>query len=309
MSDTNQGSGSKRIYLAIIALLLLINGVAGYLLFNENKQKEQKIAEVQKKDTEYKDLTNQFDAAKQELEGMKGKNSVLDSIVNARQAEIEKVQTELRTAQSRGNLTAAEVKKYKEIVMKMEADNADLQNKIKELTAKNEELTAKNLEVTKSLEKEKTTTASLSEEKKNLSKKVELGSLLQLQNLKVEGVHKRKSGKEVEKKSAKNVDYLKITFETGENKVLEKGTLTLYVRIINPKGETIAVADQGSGTLKLADGGGDVQYSRKVDMDWDQTNKKSPAIEWTQGIHFPGAFKVEVYQSGYLVGKGEVDLK
>jgi myosin heavy subunit len=308
MEESNQGSGSKKIYLAIIALLLLINGVAGYLLFNENKQKEEKIQEVQKKDTEFKDLSQQFDAAKQELESMKGKNAELDSIVNARQAAIEKVQNELRAAQSRGNLTAAEVKKYKDLVAKMESDNADLQKKIQELTSKNEELTAKNLEVTKSLEAEKSTTAALSEDKKNLSKKVELGSLLQLQNLKIEGEHKRKSGKEVAKTSAKKIDYLKITFETGENKVLEKGPLALYVRIINPKGETMAVADQGSGTLKLADGGGDVQYSKKVELDWDQTSKKV-SMDWSENIKVPGTFKVEVYQSGYLVGKGSVDLK
>lgn len=308
MEESNQGSGSKKIYLAIIALLLLINGVAGYLLFNENKQKEEKIQEVQKKDTEFKDLSQQFDAAKQELESMKGKNAELDSIVNARQAAIEKVQSELRAAQSRGNLTAAEVKKYKDLLAKMESDNADLQKKIQELTSKNEELTAKNLEVTKSLEAEKSTTAALSEDKKNLSKKVELGSLLQLQNLKIEGEHKRKSGKEVAKTSAKKIDYLKITFETGENKVLEKGPLALYVRIINPKGETMAVADQGSGTLKLADGGGDVQYSKKVELDWDQTSKKI-SMDWSENIKVPGTFKVEVYQSGYLVGKGSVDLK
>jgi hypothetical protein len=218
------------------------------------------------------------------------------------------VQSELKAAQSRGNLTAAEVKKYKDIVAKMESDNADLQKKIQELTAKNEELTVKNLEVTKSLEAEKNTTAALSADKQTLSKKVELGSLLQLQGLKVEGEHKRKSGKEVAKTSAKKIDYLKISFETGENKVLEKGPLVLYVRIINPKGETMAVADQGSGTLKLADGGGDVQYSKKVDLDWDQSSKKV-ALDWSQNIHAPGNYKVEIYQSGYLVGKGGVDLK
>jgi hypothetical protein len=45
-----------------------------------------------------------------------------------------------------------------------------------------------------------------------------------------------------------SIDYLKISFATGENKVLEPGNLALYLRIINPKGETITAADQGSGT-------------------------------------------------------------
>jgi myosin heavy subunit len=308
MEDNNQGSGSKKIYLAIIILLLLINGVAAYLLYNENKQKEEKIQLVQQKDTEMKGLNQQFETAKQDLESMKGKNVELDSIVNSRQAQIEKIQGELAAAQRRGNMSASELQKYKDMVAKVQADNADLQKKIEELTAKNQELTAANLEVTKNLEAEKTTTASLTEDKKNLSKKVELGSLLHIQSLKIEGEHKRKSGKEVAKSSSKKVDLLKISFATGDNKVLEKGNLSLYIRVINPKGETLAVADQGSGTLKLADGGGDVQYSKKIDIDWDQTSK-NVSLDWTENIKSAGTFKVEVYQSGYLVGQGSVELK
>jgi len=308
MEDNNQGNGSKRIYLAIIALLLLINGVAGYLLYNENKQKEEKITLVQQKDTEIKGLSQQLDSASHDLESMKGKNAELDSIVAEKQALIDQTKQQLAAAQRRGNMSAAEVQKYKDLVAKFQTDNAELQKKIDELTAQNQDLTAKNLQVTHSLEVEKNTTAALTEDKKNLSKKVELGSLLHLQNLTVTGDKKKKNGKEVTEKSAKKTDYLKISFETGDNKVLEKGKVTLYIRIINPKGETIALADQGSGTLKLADGGGDVQYSRSIDMDWDQTSQKKD-IEWSQNIKEPGMYKVEVYQSGYLVGNGSVDLK
>lgn len=308
MEETKQGNGSKRIYLAIIVILLLINGVAGYLLYNENKQKEEKIAIVEQKDTELKSINQQFEAAKQDLEGMKGKNADLDSILNARQAEIEKGQQELAEAQRRGNMSAGEVQKYKDMVAKFQTENAELQKKVQELTEKNEQLTAQNLEVTHNLEVEKNNSASLSEDKKNLSKKVELGSLLHLQNMTVTGEKKKKNGKEISEKSAKKTDFIKISFETGENKVLEKGPLSLYVRIINPKGETIALADQGSGTIKLADGGGEVQFSRQVDLDWDQTSQKK-VVEWSQNIKDPGTYKVEVYQSGYLVGSGSVVLK
>ena len=304
----NSNGGSKRIYMAIIAVLLLINGVAGYLLFNENKEKKVKIDEVAKLDTDYKALNGQFDAAKAELETLKGKNTELDGIIAERQATIEKYQSQLAEAQRKGNLSASEVKKYKDLVAQLQGENAQLQTKIKELSDQNQELTAKNLELDKTLTAEKSTTAALSEDKKNLSKKVELGSLLQLQNLKVEGIHKKSNGKEVVKAKAKDIDYLKISFATGENKILEAGNLSLYVRIINPKGETISVGDQGSGTLKLADSGQEVQYSKKVDTEWGQASKNL-AIEWSQNVKDPGTYNVEVYQAGYVVGKGSVVLK
>jgi hypothetical protein len=222
---------------------------------------------------------------------------------------IEKIQGELAQAQKRGNMSAGEIQKYKEMIAKVQTDNAELQKKIEELTAKNQELTAANLEVTKNLEAEKTTTASLTEDKKVLSKKVELGSLLHIEGLKIEGEKKTKKGKEIAKTSAKKIDLLKISFKTGDNKVLEKGPLSLYIRVINPKGETLAVAViRSSGTLKLADGGGDVQYSKKIDIDWDQTSK-NVSLDWTENIKSPGTFKVEVYQAGYLVGQESVELK
>lgn len=308
MEGNNQGNGSKRIYLAIIVLLLLINGVAGYLLYNENKQKEEKIILVQKKDDQIKSINQQLDSTRQELESQRGKNKDLDSIINVREAQIDETKARLGAAQRRGNLSAAEAKEYRELADKYQAENADLQKTIKELADKNEELSAKNMEVAQKLEVEKNTTASLTEDKKVLSKKVELGSLLHVQNLTVTGDKRKKNGKEKEEKSAKKIDYLKISFETGDNKVLEPGKVNLYIRVINPRGETIALADQGSGTIKLADGGGDVQYSRSIDLEWEQASQKKN-IEWSQNVNEPGTYKVEIYQSGYLVGHSSVTLK
>ena len=86
------------------------------------------------------------------------------------------------------------------------------------------------------------------------------------------------------------------------------GTVSLYVRVINPKGETISVTNQGSGTLPLAESSTQVQYSTKADIDWNQTNKKV-VVYWKQFISSAGTYKVEIYQSGYLVGNGQVSLK
>ncbi|MCX6199961.1 MAG: hypothetical protein NTY88_12200 [Bacteroidetes bacterium] len=73
--ENNQGGGNKKVYVAIITLLLLINGVALYLLYSENKAKkdlsEQKIA----LENDFKNLTDTLDAKKMELESYKGKNN------------------------------------------------------------------------------------------------------------------------------------------------------------------------------------------------------------------------------------------
>ncbi len=76
---------------------------------------------------------------------------------------------------------------------------------------------------------------------------------------------------------------------------------------MNPKGETISVDNQGSGTLQLAESNTQVRYSTKADIDWQQINK-NVAVYWKKNISTAGIYKVEIYQSGYLIGKGEVKL-
>ncbi|MDB5283922.1 MAG: hypothetical protein JWO06_2997, partial [Bacteroidota bacterium] len=64
----------------------------------------------------------------------------------------------------------------------------------------------------------------------------------------------------------------------------------------------------GSGTLKSADKGEQIQFTKQADIDWSQTNKKV-VVYWSQNVKDAGTYKVEIYQSGTVVGKGQLELK
>jgi uncharacterized coiled-coil protein SlyX len=302
----NNQAGNKKIYMAIIALLLLMNGVAVYLLWSENKEKKDVIETKVQLEEEFKSLTANFDAKVLELEGLKGQNAELDSVISAQQVEIDRQKQQIQSLFAKGKMSASELAKAKEMIAQYEVTIADMKAQIEALVKKNELLTNENQQLSTDLNAEKQTTILLGEQNKGLSKKVELGSLLQLRNIEVLGTRKKGNGKEVTVKKGKQVESMKISFETGENKVLENGPLSLAIRIINPKGETITVADQGSGSFKLADSEEVVQYTKKADFDWTQSNKKV-VVYWSQGVNLEGTYRVEVYQSGYLIGKGSVE--
>jgi len=306
--ENNQGGGNKKVYIAIIALLLLINGVALYLLYSENKAKkdlgDQKIA----LENDFKSLTDTLDAKKMELEAFKGKNAELDSVITAKQEEIENQKKTISGLFAKGKMTSNELAKAKEMIAQYEQSIVAMKEQIEKLTAEKQALTNENQQLSTDLNAEKQTTAALNQDLAVKNKKVELGSLLQLRNIEVLGIRKKSNGKEVDVNRVKQLESLKISFETGDNKVLEPGNLSLYVRIINPKGETISVADQGSGTFKMADSGDNVQFTKKADFDWTQSNKKV-VVYWSQNVKDAGTYKVEVYQSGYLIGQGQVALK
>lgn len=264
---------------------------------------EQKVA----LQNDFKALSDTLDAKKVELEQYKGKNAELDAEITAKQEEIDKQKKSIAGLFAKGKMTSKELADAKAKIAEYENSIGDLKKKVEELTQQNQQLNTQNQQLSTDLTTEKQTTSKLSEQNQGLSKKVELGSLLQLKNIEIAGIKKKGNGKEVEVKRVKQLESLRISFETGENKVVDPGNLSLYVRIINPKGETISVADQGSGTVKLADGQ-DVQYSKKADIDYAQANKKV-TVYWSQNITAPGTYKVEVYQSGYAVGLGQVELK
>ncbi len=308
--EENQESGNKKIYVAIIALLLLINGVALYLLYSENKAKidlgDQKIA----LEHDFKNLSDTLDSKKMELEQYKGKNAELDSLITAKQDEIDQQKKTISGLFAKGKMTSSELAAAKEKIAQFEVSIAELQKKVDELSKQNQELTSQNQQLSTDLSAEKQTSSTLSEQNKGLSKKVELGSLLQLRNIEVVGVtgKKNRKGEDITINKGKKTEQLRISFETGDNKVLEAGPVSLYLRVLNPKGETISVADQGSGSINLAGGSETVQYTKKADFDWSQTNKKI-VVYWSSNVKEAGTYKVEVYQSGYLVGQGTCTQK
>ncbi len=272
MEETTQSGGSKKIYVFFIILLLLVNIGAIVLLYSENKAKKDLGEQKATLEQNYKSLNDTLDVKKGELEQFRGKNAELDSVINDREAEIEKQKTQIAGLYAKGRMTKEELAKAKEMITVDESAIADLQKKVDELTKQNQQLTNQNQQLSTDLSAEKQTTAQLNQQNQGLSKKVELGSLLKLQKVVIDGIEVKKNGKEVSERKIKKLQKLKISFETGDNKVLEPGTVSLYVRIINPKGEAISIPDAGSGTIKDAASGQDIQYTKRADITWNQQN-------------------------------------
>jgi hypothetical protein len=308
LMEESSPDGNKKIYVAIIALLLLINGVALYLLYSENKSKKDLTAQKITLENDFKNLSDTLDAKIADLDQFKGRNAVLDSIIVEQQAEIEKQKKTISGLFSKGKMTASELAKAKTMIAEYESSIAEMKKRVEQLVAEKDQLTAQNQQLSTDLTNEKQTTSQLSEQNKGLSRKVELASLLQLRNIEVVGIKKKDNGKDVTVSKVKQLESLRISFETGDNKILDAGNLSLYIRILNPKGETISVADQGSGNFTPAGTNESAQYTKKADIDWNQSNKKI-TVYWSQNIKEPGTYKAEIYQSGVMIGQDEVTLK
>jgi predicted nucleic acid-binding Zn-ribbon protein len=290
-----------------------VNAITGYFLFSENQNKNQLAVQkatveqnYSKLEGEYHTVTASLDAASLEIGNLKGKNAELDQIILDKQAMIEETKKQLDESYSQNTLTTAELNKARTMISRYETSIAELQQKVNEFAERNQHLTVQNEQLGVELQCEKETTTELVQKTEVLSDKLETASYLNIPNVEVAAVKRNMRGTEVTTTKAKAAENLKISFETGVNKALDPGKLSLYVRIINPRGETIAVKEQGSGTI-TAENDKTVQYTKKADIQYSQKNKQV-IMYWGRYIESPGTYKVEVYQSGKVVGRGAVKL-
>ena len=273
--ETNQnGAGRKKLYISVIVALLLVNSVSLYFLFSENHEKTDVIIEKTALQNNFKSLSDSLDAKNTVIDQYIGKDAALDKAIAEKEDMLTQEKHEIAGLLHKNKMTGAELAKAKGLMVEYQASISDLQAKVDALMAENQQLKGQNQQLAADLSTEKQTTTQLSVKNEGLSKKVEVGSLLSVADLSVEAIKTRNNGKEVQVKKAKAAQQFKISFETGENKVIDPGQLSLYVRIINPKGETIAVADQGSGTMQCENSDQPCQFTKKADIDYNQTNKK-----------------------------------
>lgn len=297
----------NKVLIGIIAVLLVALLASLYFNYTGNLNNTDLTNEKAQLETNFKKLSDTLDVRGVEIQQITDHNTELDSLITVNQETIAAKKKEIAALLSKTNMTKSELAEAKKLIAEYEGEILELQNQVGALLSQNQQLAAENQKLGQELADEKNTNTALIEQNKVLAKTVEVGSLLQLTQVDVEGVKQKLNGRDRAVKNAKAAESLKISFEAAQNNILPAGPVSLYIRVINPKGETISVANQGSGTLLLTDSDTPVQYSTKADIDWNQTGKKV-VVYWKQYISAAGTYKAEIYQDGYLIGFGQVTL-
>jgi CHASE3 domain sensor protein len=305
MSNNN----SKRtVYLAVILLLLIINGIGAYFLLKGQKENDTLTTEITELRDDYSELQADFNRQLAELNQMKGQNEQLDSIIKVREAEIKAHLAEIEKWKKQSSVTAAELKKTKDLIAAFEKEKIVFRATLDSLFAANDELKMIKENLESDLASEKKTTEQLSKEKKYLGEKFEIGSLLMADELYASGIKVKDNGAEKEVSKIKNADKIMVCYQTGANKVREPGIVVMHLRLISPDGETMYLEVEGSGTFVNKENGEKMRFTKEAKFEYDNTNKKV-CIYWSHNITKAGEYTAEIYQDGYLVGSTVFSLK
>lgn len=313
---------------AIVAIIGLL-GLNAYQWFSNSQLKTQNVTQITQVEELSKmqaELDQDYQTALESLEQMRGDNKELNELIDSQKKELETQKTKIseliwskrELGKARTELTAlkAQAEQYVAQINKLTEDNVLLTSENTNLNTTNQGLTA-DLQTERTAKEEiSQARAILASEKENLSKtneslssKVDMANAVKINYLDVKGFEVSSKGKLGEKSRAKNIDLLRFCVKTEANLVTPAGSKRFFIRVINPLGETVAIEDKGSGVLTNKLDNTQIRYSTAGDVQY--SNQTTDAcIDWTLGQQLTaGSYDVEVYNNGFVVGKGSFKLK
>jgi predicted RNase H-like nuclease (RuvC/YqgF family) len=319
MSTTQSKQNFTAVSIIAIIALLGLNGYQWYSnskLSQANQQLQTQQIELEKVQAE---LDQDYQTALESLEEMRGDNQQLNALIDSQKAELkaqkekindliwtkrelDKAKEEIKALKANVNKYLDEIKTLKEENKLLAEDNQKLNQRIDAEVREKEEI----LSQKESLASEK---ERLSKTNENLGAKVDIASAVKVNTIIVKGYEIKKDGKLKEQSKAKNIDMLRVCFQTETNRVTSAGTKRFYLRIINPQGETIAVEDKGSGVLTNKLDNTQVRYTTSGEIQYNNEDTNA-CIDWTLDDKLPkGNYNIEMYNNGYPVGKGAFVMK
>lgn len=323
MAENN--SKQRIIAIAAVIIVALLAGNA-YLLFNKMSQDNEISAqniEIDEQEKLKAELEKQYYESLSELEEMKTNNEELNAMIEEQQAELKdqkdrvsrllrdsknlkSARSEMASMQTQFDAAIAQVNDLKE-------QNAQLANANNQLAGERDKLQT---DITSLSEEYQTTRATLVSEKEelssknaNLSKKVTRASVINVQNVNVQGLKLRSNGKAKDTDRAGKVQQLKVCFNTTQNAVAKPGKEQFYVRVINPTGETLAIEEMGSGIMSGSMENEQIRYTKVKEYDYSN-DETELCFLWEPKVAFEaGTYNVEVYNKGYISGTGKFTFK
>jgi len=302
-TDPQEQGPRKSIVIIVIAILLGTNGLLLWQFFEKKASLDEANQTVITTTAEKDQLQLELNQVKGEFEKVKAENTNLREQLTAKDDEIKAKVAEIQKLIAMGG--PAQIAKAKAEIVTLRQLNQTYVTQIDSLRKVNTQLMTENTDLSSNLMQQKSQNENLSKENQTLSGKIAAGSILKATAIVTEGVRYRSNGKEIITNKAKTVQKLRVRFVLVENKVIDKGNLNIYVRILGPDGAVMS-SDQESFIVE----GKSMVYTSKESVSYE--NKDTTVeVMWSKGSSFAkGHYTIEIYQQGgYLIGTSFADMK
>ena len=278
--------------LLIVAVSVLVIALVGltYLLFNEKQSNRELVEEFA---LEKEDLENEYTRFAQQYDELKltVSNDSLSVLLEQEQIKTQRLLEELRTVKSSNATEIRRLKKELASLRKIMIGYINQIDSLNKLTNQQKQVIA---EVTKKYNDASRQISNLSEEKKNLNKKVTLAAQLDATNIWIEPKNKR------DKKAKKIKDVVKfaIGFTIVKNITAETGERTLYINIYQPNNEVLT--KNAANTFEYENR--TLPYSIKKYIEYNGEEQPITVYWNVEEYLSAGNYRVDIFADGTLIG-------
>ena len=278
--------------LLIVAVSVLVIALVGitYLLFTEKQNNRELVEEFA---LEKEDLENEYTRFAQQYDELKltVSNDSLSVLLEQEQIKTQRLLEELRTVKSSNATEIRRLKKELSSLRKIMIGYINQIDSLNKLTNQQKQVIA---EVTQKYNAASRQINNLSEEKKNLNKKVTLAAQLDATNIWVEPKNKR------DKKVKKVKDVVKFTigFTIVKNITAETGERTLYINIYKPNNEVLT--KNAANTFEYENRS--LPYSIKKYIEYNGEEQPITVFWNVEEYLSAGTYRVDIYEEGTMIG-------
>ncbi|MCC2547109.1 hypothetical protein LJY25_11680 [Hymenobacter sp. BT175] len=312
-NETPAPRNNNRVLLsvALILVLLGINGLLFYMNQQKAKQNEQLTTEVKEKDVKLEEQIRQYEALKADFERQSQEVQTMGLANDSLEARIASINADLLRLRSfkAGSFTIADQKRFQQRASNLEGQLRKKDDEIAQLKRDNETLYTETTTLKQRQNKLTDTISTIARTNQELQEKVTVASRLQAENIRVGIVtskNKEKDDDENEFK-AKRVEKVKVSFNLARNDVAPKETKQIMMRLIEPDGAALYNLSTGGGTFMID--GSEAFYTAKQDLVFDNTRQPVQFVYAKGATYKTGLHTVELYAEGVMIGKTTFTLK
>ena len=286
----------KSLLIAAVAVLVIAIVGITYLLFTEKKANRELVQEFQ---LDKEDLENEYSQFVQKYDELKFTvtNDSLAQLLDQEQLKTQRLLEELRTVKSSN---ATEIRRLKKELATLRKILVGYVNQIDSLDRINKRQQQVIADVTQKYNKASQQISTLSEQKKDLDKKVTLAAQLDVTNIRIEPRNKR--GKVAKK--VKDIVKLAISFTVVKNITAENGERTLYIRITKPDND--ALTKSASNTFSYENR--TLTYSIKKYIEYNGEEQNVNVFCDVEVFLYAGNYRLDIFEGGNLIGSQKFTL-
>ncbi len=301
-----------------LVLALAIAGFLGYLYFKEKRKVDVQILEIKEKSAEVMETNSRLDSLARELDIKISELADLGHRVEELQAVRLDLERDKNRLLSNNGVNLKEfnskIAEYEALIRKKERQIAEVLGENTKLVANNTKLGNENKDLKVYSDVLKTENVALadtvvrySERNKELSDKVTIAAALRPTNYLVTAISKRGKERDGDEFKSKRVDRVKISFKLAENALTKKENKTIYLRVIDPRGNVLSDMALGSGAFNF--GGKETVYTAKQVINYTNANQTVDFYYDREAKYEKGNHIVELYAEGFRIGQTNFAVK